>query len=302
MDYDSFRKRLIATIPTLSRRVEDGARYILDHPDDVVALSMRELSKLARVSPATLTRLTEAVGLSGWAELKALHMDHFRRVPPAYAERAASLISRDDQAGLIDACFSAARLNLEHTQGANAAAEFATAAEILTSAKRVCVSAFLSCRGPGHTFAYIARMLRENVVMLGEGSSLVADMQSLGPEDAVISINFRPYGREMNQVAEAVRQSGARLVCLTDSRATPLTPLAQSVLIFSPDSPSFFPSLTAATAAVEALLAAMLAEMGETARQRIGEIERRLYASGTYAATNDNDWDFDRGPARRPRK
>lgn len=302
MDYDSFRKRLIATIPMLSRRVEDGARYILDHPDDVVARSMRELAKLARVSPATLTRLTEAVGLSGWAELKTLHVDHFRRVPPAYAERAASVISRDDRAGLLEACFSAAKLNLEHTQGANSEAEFASAAEILTSARRLCVSAFLSCRGPGHTFAYIARMLRENVVMLGDGSSLVADMQSLGPKDAVLSINFRPYGREIEQVAEAVRHSGARLVCLTDSRATPLTPFAQSVLVFAPDSPSFFPSLTAATAAVEALLAAMLAQMGERARQRIGEIERRLYASGTYATAHENDWDFERGPERRPRR
>lgn len=302
MDYDSFRKRLIAAIPGMSRRVEDGARYILDHPDDVVARSMRDVSKLARVSPATLTRLTEAVGLSGWAELRALHMDHFRRVPPAYAERAANLISRDDRAGLMEACFAAAKLNLEHTQGANSEAEFAAAAEVLTGARRLCVSAFLSCRGPGHTFGYIARMLRENVVMLGEGSSLVADMQSLGPEDAVLSINFRPYGREIEQVAEAVRQSGARLVCLTDSRATPLTPIASSVLVFAPDSPSFFPSLTAATAAVEALLAAMLARMGESARTRIGEIERRLYASGTYAAVNENDWDFDRGPERRPRR
>ncbi len=302
MDYDTFRKRLIAAIPELPRRIEEGARYILDHPDDVVTRSMREVARLARISPATLTRLTETVGLSGWAELKTLHAEHFRRVPPAYADRAAHLISRDDRGGLFEACFSAAKVNLEHTQGANTEAEFAAAAEILASARRVCISAFLSCRGPGHTFAYLARMLRDNVVMMGDGSSLVADMQSLGPEDVVLAINFRPYGREIDQVAEAIRLSKAKLICLSDSRATPLTPLAQSVLVFAPDSPSFFPSLTAATAAVETLLAAMLACMGETARQRIGEIERRLYASGTYSGANDQDWDFSKGPERRPNR
>lgn len=295
-DYKSFRTRLTARIPSLSRRVEDGARYILDHPDDVVALSMRDVARRAGVSPATLTRLTDAIGLKSWAELKALHVDHFRRVPPAYADRAAELISRDNSGELIRACFAAAKANLDHTQGANAVNDFTAAAATLASARRVFISAFLSCRGPGHTFAYLARMLRDNVVMLGEGSSLAADLQSLGPEDAVLSVNFRPYGREIDQVAEAVRASGARLVCLTDSRATPLTPAAQSVLIFAPESPSFFPSLSAATAAVEALLAAMLASMGEEARARIGKIEQQLYTSGTYARVPDAD----RGPGPTP--
>ena len=290
LDYDTFRAQLTTAIPHLSRRVEDGARYVLDHPDDVVAFSMRDVARRAGVSPATLTRLTDAIGLAGgWAALKALHVAHFRRVPPAYADRAAQVIERDDTTALIEACFDAARLNLDHTQGANRARAFAEAAAILAGARRVCVSAFLSCRAPGHTFAYVARMLRDNVMLLGEGSSLAADLQGLGPEDAVLSINFRPYGREIDQIAAAVRDSGARLVCLSDSRVTPLTPLAQSVLVFSPESPSFFPSLTATTAAVEALLAAMLGQMGEDARTRIAAIEQRLYSSGTYAAKPEAD-------------
>jgi len=287
-DYHAFRDRLTALLPRLTARMEDGARHVLDHPDDVVILSMRDLARRARVSPATLVRLASAVGLGGWPELRAIHTAHFRRVPPAYADRAAEVIARPDGRDLPRECFAAGAANLDHTRAANPGAEFLRAATILAAARRVHVAAFMSCRGPGHTFTYLARMLRDDVSLLGaEGVSLSTELQTLTQDDALLAINFRPYGRDIAQVAQAVSASGAALVCLTDSRATPLTPMARATLLFAPESPSFFPSLTAAMAAVEALLAAMLQVMGEDARVRIGEIERRLWSSGSYLGDAD---------------
>ncbi len=122
------------------------------------------------------------------------------------------------------------------------------------------------------------------MTLLGaDGSSLVADLADLRADDAVLSINFVPYSRDIHLVVDAVARSRASLVCIADSRVTPLSSHAKSILLFTPESPSFFPSITGAVALVETLAAAMLANAGKSAATRVGSIEKALYSSGSYA-------------------
>src|SRR6202008_743455 len=99
---------------------------------------------------------------------------------------------------------------------------------------------------------------------------------------AVLSINFLPYAREIRQVAAAVARSGATLVSIADSRVTPLSDHARSILLFGAESPSFFPSITSAVALVESVAAAMLAHAGDGAAGRVRAVEKALYSSGSY--------------------
>jgi DNA-binding MurR/RpiR family transcriptional regulator len=121
------------------------------------------------------------------------------------------------------------------------------------------------------------------VTLLGsDGSSLVADLADLRSDDAVLSINFLPYAREIRLVGDAVARSGAALVSIADSRVTPLSAQAKSILLFAADSPSFFPSITSAVALVESVAAAMLAHAGDGAVSRVRAVEKALYSSGSY--------------------
>ncbi|MFV0476003.1 MAG: MurR/RpiR family transcriptional regulator [Pikeienuella sp.] len=275
--------RLMETMPDLPRRIAEGARYLVDHPDEVVIHSMRDLAGKAGVSAATLVRLAHGLGYENWSDLRDVHADHMRSAPRAYAEKAWALTSREAGGGLLTESLRAQLSNLTHLAVANAEAALTESARILAGARRVHVAAFMSCRGPGHTFVYLCRMLRNDVILLGgEATSIFADLAALGPEDAVLSINFHPYAREMEQVAGAVENAGAALICLSDSRATPLTRLADQTLLFPTESPSFFPSITAAHALVEALIMALLSELGDVASERIARVEQALYANGTY--------------------
>jgi len=284
MTMKAFQELLVAALPDAPAQVQRGARYVLDHPDDVVIYSMREVAERAAVSPATLVRLANLLGFEKWSGVRLVHSENLRSAPAAYIDRARDAVGRTDR-DLVQETFVSHQANLAHTEAVNGDEAIRDAAEALAQADRVFVSAFMSCRAPGHTFVYLGRILRDDVMLLGtESSSLPADLLTLREGDMVLSINFQPYGREILQVAEAVKRSGAGLVCLSDSRASPLTPLADHVLLFGPNGPSFFPSITAATALVESLLAAMLACLGEAAQDRIGGIERALYDSGTYTS------------------
>ena len=71
-------------------------------------------------------------------------------------------------------------------------------------------------------------------------------------------------------------------MALTDSLASPLSLAADETLLFSVNSPSFFPSVTAAQALSEALLEVLVSRAGQEAANRIEAAEGELHASGVY--------------------
>ncbi len=283
---DAAGARILAELPALAPQLAEGARFLLDHPEAVATSSMREIAGRIGVAPATLLRLARALGFTDWSSMRDVYVADFRASSPLYAERADALVRREGGTALAKDMLHAQQAGIGHVLAANPAEAIEEAARMLAAAPRIFVAAFLSCRAPGTAFAYICRLFRSNIVMLGgEGSSLAADLAAIGPDDAVLAINFRPYAREIHAIAEAVRRSGATLVSIADSRATPLAAQARSILLFGTESPSFFPSITPAMALVESLAAAMLAHAGDAAAARIGAIEQALYDSGAYAAT-----------------
>lgn len=282
MTLEEFRTKLVAALPSIPAQAQRGGRYVLDHPDDVVIFSMREIAERAEVSPATLVRLATLLGFAKWSELRLVHSENLRSAPAAYIDRARDVVDSADR-DIVQETFVAHHANLAHTEAVNRSGAIRDAAETLARADRILVAAFMSCRAPGHTFVYLGRMLRDGVIAL-DAETLPADLLTLRDTDVVLSINFQPYSRQIHRIAEAVERSGAGLVCLSDSRASPLTPLADHVLLFGAAGPSFFPSITAAAALVESLLTAMLASLGETAQDRIGVIEQELYRSGIYTS------------------
>lgn len=289
MTVDELNSLIVAMLLDLPRQVGHAGRYIVDHPDVVLVHSMRDLATQASVSPATLMRLVQALGFEGWSDFRAVYAAELRRAPAAYADRASRALDGSDMPALLKESFAAHRANLDHAAGINPPEVFSRAAAILAEADRVVISAFMSCRGPGLTFAYLCRMLRDDVSILGgEASSLAADLALLRSGDAVLSINFQPYGQEIDKVARAVAESGARLVCLSDSQATQVTRVADETLIFPVEGPSFFPSITAAHALVESLIVSLLAHLGDPATERIRKVERALYDSGTYSSVHNS--------------
>jgi DNA-binding MurR/RpiR family transcriptional regulator len=283
MSIDAISDQILTRLPQLTPQLVLGAKFLVDHPDLVVTSSMREIANQIGVAPATLLRLARALDYRDWSHLRDSYVGQFRSSSPQYAEKADSLIHREGVLGLIDEIGRAQRAALDHSASTNSARDIDEAAKILNRAPRIFVASFMSCRAPGLAFSYICRLFRSNVMMLGgEGSSLVADLEDIRSDDAVLAINFRPYAHDIHLVARAIERSGSALVSIADSRVTPLAPLAKSILLFGAESPSFFPSITPAVAMVESLAAAMLAHAGDAAVSRIGAVESALYSSATY--------------------
>lgn len=280
MTYETLQARILMQLPDLSAELRKAARFLLDHPDDVALVSMRVLAARSGVTPTTFVRLARRLGFDDWATLRRPFENRLRGGSTPFAAKADALVQRGPQAIFVESLKTAAA-NL--AAAGNEGAVVAKACSLLERAERIRVAGFRSCRAPAHTLVYLCRMFCRDVALLGgDGGALEAELATIGKADAVVVIGFTPYSRELGPVVEAARRRRAQIVAIADSMAAPIVRHADVTLRFSTESPSFFPSIAAAVAIVEALAATMLARKGAAAAARVRDTEADLRALGAY--------------------
>lgn len=277
-----FRETLRHQFDSLTPAQQQAAKYVLDHPNEVVTSSMRAVSARMAMPPASLVRFAQQLGFDGWPALKeALQQDLGLDVEP-YAQKAKGLVGRVSDNGLVAEMFKVHRANLEATEARNTAG-LQRAATLLENARVVHVAGFRACLPVAYSLMYVYRLFRDSVTLLdGMGGALEMQMRAIQPDDAVTIVSFSPYSREAIAVAQQARQIGCKVLALTDAPSSPLALLADEALFFSTRSPSFFPSIAAAQALSEALLELLVSRAGKEGVTRLEQAERQLVESGAY--------------------
>ncbi|WP_439684329.1 GlvR family transcriptional regulator [Cupriavidus oxalaticus] len=281
-DLEALLALLRASFPTLSTQFQSGARYLLDHPQDVPVLSMRKIAASAGVQPATLVRLSQHLGFEGWQGLRELFVDALRGGSQPYARRARKVVRESSASRMLGEMLDAQHHNLDLI-AANNDKTLQQAAELLSHAQNVHVAGFRSCFPIAFTFHYVYRLFRSSVQLIrADAGTLEMELRGLAPKDAVVVASFAPYSQESIRVAAAARECGCKVVALTDSTVAPIALAADCTLLFSVESPSFFPSITAGVAMVEALVEQLLARKGKGAIRALEQAEGELHRAGAY--------------------
>ncbi|AOJ95150.1 MurR/RpiR family transcriptional regulator [Burkholderia multivorans] len=281
-NFDELASRIRAQFSELSPQFQAGAAFLLDHPEEVAMSSMRKVAQRAQVQPASLVRLAQQFGFPGWNELRDLCVARVRTRPEPLTQRARSLVRPDAQASLAHDLLAAQQQNLVATAAHNEHA-LADAAKLIRKASHVHVAGFRSCYPVAFGFVYGYRLFRPSVSLLnGVAGSLEMELRAIGKHSATVIVSFAPYSAEATRVAQAAKAQGSRVVAITDSAVSPIALHADAQLIFAHDSPSFFPSLVAAHAVAEALVAQLLALEGGGAIAELERAEAELHAKGAY--------------------
>lgn len=279
---DELLVHLRTNFATFSTQFQAGARYLLDHPQEIPILSMRKIATDAGVQPATLVRLAQFLGFEGWQGLRELFVESVRGGPQPYAKRAKNVMRASGSSRMLTEMLDTQHRNLELT-GANNGESMPHAVDLLSAASNVYVAGFRSCHPIAFTLHYVYRLFRPTVHLIrGDAGTLEMELRALTAKDAAFVVSFAPYSQEIIRVADAAREAGCRVVALTDSTVAPIALRADCTLLFSIDSPSFFPSITAGVAVVEALVEQLLAKKGKGAIKALEHTEGQLHQTGAY--------------------
>jgi DNA-binding MurR/RpiR family transcriptional regulator len=269
-------EQLRLALPGLPPRLGAAARYLAEHAFDATTRSMRELAGDAGVTPASFTRLAQALGYSGWEPLRAALVEARRPAAP-FSGRARA---RDDLPSAMLAADAAALGGLE-------AGAVAGAAAALHRAPRIWCAGFRSCRAVAGLLHYQIRLFRPETRLVGAEGPEELDFDAFAPEDAVVLVSFAPYSAEAVRTAAAARTAGAVLVTLADSSVAPVSRGAAHLLRFEAGGPGFFHSLTGAVSLAQALAAAVFAQGGAASMERLRQAEARLAELSRYVSDED---------------
>ena len=173
--------------------------------------------------------------------------------------------------------------------GALEAGPVADAAAALHRAPRIWCAGFRSCRAVAGLLHYQLRLFRPETRLVGAEGPEELDLDAFSSRDAVVVASFAPYSAEAVRTAAAAREAGALLVALADSPAAPVARGAAHLLRFEADGPGFFHSLTGAVSLAQALAAAVFAQGGAAAMERLRQAEARLAELSRYAPDTERD-------------
>ena len=155
----TLQDRLIAQFDAMPPQMQIAAKHLIDHPQDVALMSMRDLARRAGVSPATMTRLAQFLGASGYEDLRHEQAETIRR-GEGFAARALATPHGAPETLAQQVLEELARHVATLTQP-ETLASIAAAARALSGARRVFVLGARSCHAIAWHFHYVMSLLGE---------------------------------------------------------------------------------------------------------------------------------------------
>jgi DNA-binding MurR/RpiR family transcriptional regulator len=277
---------IVEAFDLLPPQLQTAARYMLDRPDDVALLSMREQARRAGVPPATMTRLAKRLGLDGYDSVRELYAGAVRAGTLGFAGKAGVQVEVQALHGeRALAAEMATMLSRQIAALAEPAAldRLADAASRLHEARRVYCLGLRSCHAAAWHFHYMLSLLGDKTVMLDDAGGTGLDaIRDASTADALLVASVEPYARATIEGARYAAGRGVPVVALTDSEVSPLAQIANNTILVATGSPSFFHTMTPLLAVAEILAALVAGRGGAKALAALEHTEAQLSAFGVH--------------------
>ncbi|MCP5197167.1 MAG: MurR/RpiR family transcriptional regulator [Gammaproteobacteria bacterium] len=279
---DATRRDIIARLqqelPELRPALRRAAKFILDHPNEIGLLPIRDAAAQAQVSPNTLVRLGQWLGYPTYDHLRQPFREALKQGPHAISSQARWLQQLGQGAGLtpLYAQMAAAGVsNLQQIFSENDPRKLEQAARALTQARQAYVLGSRSAYSLAHYFFYVGRMAMPNLNLAPRHvSAPFDDLALVGDRDVVLALSYQPYAKDTLQASQYAQSRGAKLIVMTDSVAAPLAYLTDLVFVVPTQSPQYFASAVAIMALLETLLAFVVTQGGQETLDTIATFEK----------------------------
>lgn len=291
---DQLLKSLADLHEQMTPQLQRASSYVLEHPVEVALLSIRKAAAAANVTPSTLTRVAKELGFERYDQFRQVFQEAVQsRRPVTFSKRAVSLQDQAQASPDNEIFFnyaSAAALDMEEFfQPANRQ-RVQEAAKLVVGARRVFAIGFRDTFSCAYHFSYVGRIAMPNISLVrGLEGTLLSELAEIGSRDVVVAFGFNPYSAEIIQAVNIVRESGARLIVITDTLRSPLAGAADVVLTVAMNTPHYFPTIMTSMALVEVLLAECVSLGGERMLSSIKKFEAQMDALGGYIHLDNDD-------------
>lgn len=216
---------------TLSKRLQQAAEYLLNHPSSSALGTVAAIAKEAGVQPSTLIRFSNALGFSGFSEMQNLFRQNLLSQSPSYTERirktSKSINGKSDAYALFRDFSSDNSLAIDELSTSLSKKDFSTAIRMLAKTQTIHI---IGVRRAFSIASYLAYSLRhcdkKTFLVDNVGAMHKEQAANFNKSDLLVAISYHPYAQETRDVLNAAIEKGMKTIVITDNQLSPVKQFA----------------------------------------------------------------------------
>ncbi|MBP1560601.1 MAG: MurR/RpiR family transcriptional regulator [Oscillospiraceae bacterium] len=290
-DANLFNK-LHEIMPTLSKGHKKIAEYIITTYDKAAFMTASKLGTIVGVSESTVVRFATELGFEGYPELQ--------RALKEYTSNKLTTIQRidvmNDQLGGNDVYEKVLNMDIDKirkTLEEGDRDEFYRTVDTLCQAKNIYVIGARSAAVLARFLSFYFNMMFENVKLVHTTSTseMFEQILGIGEHDIMIGISFPRYSQHTVKAFRYASSRGAKVIGITDSKASPLAAYADYLLLARSDMVSFADSLVAPMSVINALIVAVGMRKSDYVIKNYERLERIYDEYEVYGSPDDREYE-----------
>ena len=258
---EQLRAEIVRRYESLSKRLQQIGRYILDEPNDIALETLAVIASRCGVQPSAIVRFAKSFGFEGASQMQRLFRDGLlsNNAALGYSERVRQLSETTsagdaEPADLLAEFVEGNRLALQNLLQTVSGADMRAAVNAILKAKIVHVVGFRRSFPVASYLAYSLLQAGKRTIFIDGGAGLaMQQVQTMTADDLLIAISFHPYSEETAAVVDAAQARGTEVLAISDSLVSPVAKPAQCVLQVRESEVRTFRSLSASMSLAQAL-------------------------------------------------
>lgn len=259
---DALRSAIVTRYESLSKRLQQIGRYILDEPTDIALETLAVIAARCGVQPSAIVRFAKSFGFDGASQMQKLFRDGLINANASlgYSERVRQLAEATSAAGaepgkLLAEFVEGNTLALNGLLQTVSGDDMARAVAALVGADTVHVAGFRRSFPVASYLAYsLLQAGKRTVFVDGVGGLALRQVSAMDRTDLLIAVSFQPYAEETIALVEAAAARGGRVLAISDSLVSPIAKPADLVLQVRESEVRKFRSLSASMCLAQALV------------------------------------------------
>jgi DNA-binding MurR/RpiR family transcriptional regulator len=258
---EQLRAEIVRRYESLSKRLQQIGRYILDEPNDIALETLAVIASRCGVQPSAIVRFAKSFGFEGASQMQRLFRDGLlsNNAALGYSERVRQLseatnAGNAEPADLLAEFVEGNTLALQNLLQTVSGADMRAAVNAILKAEIVHIAGFRRSFPVASYLAYSLLQAGKRTIFIdGVAGLAMQQVQTMAAGDLLIAISFHPYSEETVAVVEAAQARGAKVLAISDSLVSPVAKPAQCVLQVRESEVRKFRSLAASMALAQAL-------------------------------------------------
>jgi len=260
---EELRAAILVRYESLSKRLQQIARYVLDEPNAMALETLAVLAERTGVQPSAIVRFAKSFGFDGATQMQRLFRDGLLSgtAPLGYGERVREFTQNvegkavGDPAQVLGEFVEGNILAMQNLGKIVGRDDLASAVKLISQAETVYVAGFRRSSPVAAYLAYSLMQVDKRTVFIDSlGGMSLQQVHAITDKDLLIAVSYHPYAEETVHVVDAAVEQGCKVLSISDSLVSPVAKPATRVLQVREAEIRKFRSLSASMCLAQALV------------------------------------------------